>query len=109
MKKPTCTLALRMVDDVNGSGTPNHGDTVTFDVSAPGVVTPNVTLRAYQNDVLVFSAWSWFYDGAPWSYARDMVLASTRWPSGGAHCIATLDDGSLHAKPLATLEFEVEP
>ena len=96
----TSTLALVMVDDANGNGAPNWGDTVTFSVSTSATDSPWVEVACYQGGTLVYSAWAGFYDSYPG--AKYMPLSSPSWTSGAADCVATLNT------KLATLKFHVD-
>jgi hypothetical protein len=95
------SLAVVMVDDVNGNGAPNWGDTITFAVSTTETSYPSVEVRCYQAGALAYSAWGGFYDGYP-SGQPLMPLWSPSWTSGAADCVATLNTN------LATYEFHVD-
>src|SRR5262249_48718099 len=60
------SLSLVMVTDLNANGTPNWGDTVTFNVSTTATTQPNVSLTCSQNGKVVYGAVSGFYAGYPW-------------------------------------------
>ena len=83
------SLATPLVNDVNGDGLPNWGDTVTFDVSTTATTAPYVDLNCYQNGALVYGATSGFFDGYMWPWTKDMTLSSQSWTGGGADCTAT--------------------
>ncbi len=98
------SLSLVMVVDNNGNGAPNHGDTVTFDVTTTAD-RPFVSVHCYQGGALVMGASAGFYEGYPWS--KNFGLWTTSWTSGGADCTAqlyTTRDGS-RITTLATLAF----
>jgi hypothetical protein len=84
------SLSLVMVTDLNGNGTPNWGDTVTFNVSTTATTEPNVSLTCSQNGTVVYGAVSGFYAGYPWPSTRYMRLSSTNWSGGAANCVAQL-------------------
>ncbi len=84
------SLSLVMVTDLNGNGTPNWGDTVTFNVSTTATTQPNVSLTCSQNGKVVYGAVSGFYVGYPWPWTRYMTLSSTNWSGGAASCVAQL-------------------
>ena len=94
------SLALVMVNDVNGDGSANWGDTITFDVSTTETDYPYVSVRCYQDGSLVYSADAGFYDGYMWPGAQLMPLTSPSWTGGAADCSAVLND------TLATLDFQ---
>ena len=54
-----------MVTDVNGNGSPNWGDTVTFDVSTTATTEPYVDLVCSQNGVVVYGATAGFFASYP--------------------------------------------
>ena len=84
------TLATPLVNDLNGDGLPNWGDTVTFNVSTTATTAPYVDLTCSQSGTLVYSATSGFFDGYLWPWTKDMTLSSQSWTGGGADCTATL-------------------
>ncbi len=97
-----------MVNDANGNGLPNWGDTVTFSISTTATTSPYVNLSCHQNGVLVASADSGFFSGYPWA-TQNMTLKSTLWAGGAADCTATLYyNGSKSKVTLATLPFHVD-
>jgi len=77
----TSSLTLVMVDDHNGDGRPNWGDSVTFDVSTTETWN-QVNVTCYQNGVGVFGA------VLPWTPV--VTLSSSEWQSGEADCTAEL-------------------
>jgi len=98
-----------LVTDVNGNGVVNHGDTVTFNVSA-STATPYVDLVCSQNGGVVYSATAGFFANYPWPWTKDMNLASQMWTGGAANCTATLYTFNSRAKKvvLATLPFTAQ-
>jgi len=79
-----------MVADLNGNGSPNYGDTVTFNVSTTATTEPHVSLKCYQSATLVYSAATGYYASYPWPWTQNMTLSSSSWTSGAADCTATL-------------------
>ena len=105
------SLALVMVNDLNGNGLPNWGDTVTFSVSTTATTIPEVGTACYQNGTEVYYHEGGFYAGDPWAPADQMfVLQSYAWASGAADCSATLFymNKKLREVDLATLSFHVD-
>ena len=86
----TGSLVLVMVTDANGNGSPNWGDTITFNVTSTGA-NPFVAVTCTQGGTLVYSAGAGFYDSYPWPGARNMPLSSPSWTGGSAACNAILD------------------
>jgi hypothetical protein len=101
------TLGLAMVDDLNGNGLPNFGDTVTFNVSTSASY-PSVQLACYQNGALVFEQSAGFFPTYVWS--KDFTLKADKWTGGAADCTAVLyhtaKNGSTST--LATLSFHAD-
>jgi hypothetical protein len=95
------SLTVVMVTDKNGNGSPNWGDTITFNVSTTATAYPYVQVLCSQGGTVVYSANAGFYDGYLWPGARNMPLSSPSWMGGAASCTATLND------TLATLNFAV--
>ena len=92
-------FALTLVNDVNGNGSADWGDTITFDVSGAETVHPYVSLTCYQNDTLVASSVNW---------PDSTTLASRSWLGGPADCVAELFYFSSPKKVvLSTLTFTV--
>lgn len=90
------SLTLAMVDDGNGDGLPNFGETITFNVTTT-VSGPQVDVVCSQNGTRVYWAQQLFYgDGS-----RNFTLASMYWTGGAANCTATLDYQT--AKGIASL------
>lgn len=84
------TLETPLVNDLNGDGQPNWGDTVTFAVSTGATTQPNVSLTCSQNGTAVYSAVTGYYAGYPWPWTQDMTLSSQSWSGGTASCVARL-------------------
>jgi hypothetical protein len=80
-------ISLVMVNDLNGNGLPNYGDTITFNVSTTASY-PSVQLACYQNGALVFAQSAGFFPTYVWS--KNFTLNGDRWPGGAANCTATL-------------------
>jgi hypothetical protein len=95
------SLSLVMVNDLNGNGLPNYGDTITFSVSTTATTQPYVEVTCSQNGTVVYSAWAGFYAGYLWPGQQLMPLTSPSWTGGAASCVATLNTN------LATLSFNV--
>src|SRR5262249_52986624 len=83
------SLTLVMVTDLNGNGSPNWGDTVTWKVSSTST-EPHVDLTCSQNGTVVYSATSGFYASYPWPWTQNMTLSSQMWTGGSASCVAKL-------------------
>jgi hypothetical protein len=105
------TIALVMVNDANGNGSPNYGDTVTFAVSTTATSMPWVTLDCYQSGTLVLHASNGIF---PISLNQNFVLGETvAWQGGGAaNCTATLQNWDSYTKHhtvtnLASMSFNV--
>jgi hypothetical protein len=86
------SLAVVMVDDANGDGSPNWNDTITFKVTT-SAATPSVDVRCTQHGTLVYSASAGFYASYPWPGARNMPLYSPMWTGGAASCTAVINTG----------------
>lgn len=95
------SLAVVMVEDRDGDGSPDWGDTITFEITTTATDTPYVSLTCSQDGTIVYSAWAGFYPDYPWPGSRLMPLSSPSWQGGAADCTAVLNDG------LATLGFHV--
>jgi hypothetical protein len=83
-------LSVVMVNDLNGNGLPNYGDTIAFNVSTTATTEPHVSVQCYQNGALVYSATAGYYASYPWPWTQDMTLSSNSWTGGAAECTATL-------------------
>jgi len=95
-----------MVNDLNGNGLPNWGDTVTFDVSTTASY-PALQLACYQNGALVFAQSAGFFP--TYAGSKNFTLQDDRWSGGAADCTATLYTTSSNGKQttLATESFHV--
>lgn len=109
--KGTGTIALVMVKDANGSGTPNFGDIVTFTVSTPVTPYPFVTLRVSQNGQLVSQESNRIGEGFDGQFTLGPTPA---WSSGAAEAVASLESWDDYAKhgakgivQIATLAFPI--
>jgi len=100
----TGTLSMVFVNDVNGNGLPNWGDTITWNVQTTSTDTPTVSVQCSQNGVAVYGTSAGFYASYPWPWTVNMTLSSTAWSGGAADCTATLS--SVGGSPvLATVRF----
>jgi hypothetical protein len=100
----TISLAPLVVDN-NGNGTPNFGDTVTFNVSTTATSQPYVNLVCGQG----YDSWRGYFVGSldsNWNF----VLGSGGWSSGATDCTAWL---GMYTKQgfqrLASTSFHVDP
>lgn len=103
------TLALVMVVDLDASGAPNYGDTVTFTGSTTATSKPMVGLRCYQGTTFVFDGYVALFD--TW-LSQDLILESTQWnASADASCTARLFyyDNRSREQVLTTRSFTVAP
>jgi len=105
------TISLVMVNDLNGNGTPNYGDTVTFAVSTSSTTQPYVTVKCYQGSTLVYQQSAGIF---AISLNQNFVLGqTTAWQGGGAAtCTGTLQNWSSYSKHgsvtnLASMNFNV--
>jgi hypothetical protein len=98
------TISLVLVNDANGNGSPNYGDTVTFNVSTTATDQPWVNLQCFQNKVLVAQGWNGFFDGS--ITGRNFGLYSGAWSGGAADCTAYLDNPQWSV--LASTSFHVD-
>jgi hypothetical protein len=100
--------APRLVNDTNGNGLRNWGDTVVFDVSTTATDQPFVNVQCVQNGALVYNSWNGYFDGAL-NRTRNFGFSSPSWKSGAADCVAYLDMYS-HNKwnTLASTSFHVD-
>ncbi len=101
----TGSFSLVMVNDANGNGLPNYGDSVTFTVSTT-VSDPWVQLTCYQGGDWVTNQYVGFYAGYPWSQV--FPLKTWKWTGGAADCNARLFAGS-NGTTLSTMSFHVDP
>jgi hypothetical protein len=102
------TIALAaLVTDLNGNGTPNHGDTVTFNISTTSTDRPFVNLQCFQNGVLVANGWNGFFVGAL-NTTYNFDLNSGAWQGGAADCTAWLEMSTSKGwSKLASTSFHV--
>jgi hypothetical protein len=106
----TGTLAVKMVVDANGNGSPNYGDDITFTFSQSATTTPMVGLRCWQGTNFVYDGYVGYFPNAvgdEW-----FGLSSNYWtPTDPANCTARLfyfdNRGREHL--LDTLNFGVAP
>jgi hypothetical protein len=85
----TGTIALApLVTDLNGNGTPNWGDAVTFTISTAATTQPWVNLVCSQNGVVVAQGWNGFFVGS--ITGTTFGLYSPQWTGGAADCVAYL-------------------
>jgi hypothetical protein len=94
-----------LVTDVNGNGTPNYTDVVTFNISTTATTQPWVNLVCTQNGVIVAQGWDGYFDGSLTS--RNFGLASPAWTGGAADCTAYLTTETWSR--LASTSFHVDP
>ena len=100
------TLALVMVDDVNGDRLPNRGDSVTFNISTTVTTQPYVELICRQNGALVYGKTAGYFDGYLWPWSQVMRLSSDLWVGGAADCVAELYyNNRLRRTSLTTISF----
>jgi len=100
-----------IVHDLNGNGSADHGDSITFNVSTTATSTPTVGLRCYQNGLWVYDEYLGFYSGGYWTNPY-FTLDSSYWMTGvSASCTARLFyyDRRGREQGLATLTFPVGP
>jgi len=103
------SLAWRMVTDLNGNGSPNWGDTVTWTFST-SASEPHVDLTCSQNGTVVYGATTGFYASYPWPWTQNMTLSSQAWSAGSANCVGVLYVFSGSSKStLATTSFTANP
>lgn len=104
----TGSLSLVMLVDLNSNGAPNHGDTITFNVTSTAT-QPRVRVDCYQGSTLVYSKSVGYFDAYPWPQ-QFTLTSSNGWPNGGAAtCTATLyttTDGTT-LNTITTLNFDV--
>lgn len=103
------SLTLAMVNDLNGNGTPNWGDTITFNVSTTATTSPELKLTCYQGGVAVYWTQTAYYAGYPFPWTQIMTLKSGMWTGGAADCTAVLYYSSgKKTVTLTTLGFHVD-
>jgi hypothetical protein len=91
------SLQYAMVNDRNGDGLPNWGDSITFIVSTTATSEPNVELLCSQDGVAVY--------GAVWPLTLNPTLSSAAWQGGAAECTAKLYPLGDRKSILATISF----
>jgi hypothetical protein len=82
------SLTVKMVADANGNGSPDVGDTVSFNVSTTATDKPWVKVNCSQGGSWVYTSSAGFF--AAYAWAPNFTLESTMWTSGAADCTATL-------------------
>jgi hypothetical protein len=101
----TGTIALAtLVTDVNGNGTPNYADVVTFNISTTATTEPWVNLVCTQNGVNVAEGWNGYFAAS--ITGRNFGLYSPQWTGGGADCTAYLTTPTWSR--LASTSFHVD-
>ena len=107
----TIALSLPPVTDVNGDGLPNYKDSVRFTVSTTVTTQPWVHLVCSQNGAIVAQGTEGYFAGA--LDDGNFGLYSPNWASGGADCVAYLQQYSAKGKTtwvnLASTSFHVNP
>ena len=86
----TISLVLPPDVDNNGDGLPNHGDSVSFNVSTTATSQPFVNLLCSQNGVNVENSWLGYFVGSLDYPNKKFVLGSGAWTSGAADCTASI-------------------
>ena len=81
-----------LVNDVNGNGLPNFGDTVMFNVSTTATTQPYVHMQCFQNRVRVIESWRGYFAGS--LDTPNFGLWGGTWAGGAADCTADLMKGS---------------
>jgi hypothetical protein len=102
------TVALVLVNDANGNGAANWGDSVTYTVATSATAYPYVSTQCTQNGSLVLSTSAGWFASYAWPGARTVPLATDAWTGGAATCTAKLysmDSGS--PSTISTLTFAV--
>ena len=84
------SVSMVLVNDANGNGSANWGDTVTFNVSTTATPQPQLTLTCTQNGTTVYRSFTGYWDGYPWPWTQVMLLSSGAWTGGAASCTAQL-------------------
>ena len=99
------SLSVVMVNDTNGNGVPNWGETITFNVSTTAT-QPYVQVDCYQGTNWIYTKSVGFFDSYPWP--KEYYLSNASWTGGGAACKATLYNADgVSTTTLATLNFDV--
>src|SRR5256885_6696465 len=73
-------FALVVLDSTDGVA--HWGHQVTFTVSTTATTEPHVSLKCFQNGVLVYATQTGFYAGYLWPWTQVMTLSSTAWTGG---------------------------
>lgn len=95
------SISLVVLTPDNGTPGLSFLDRVTFSVSTPATTKPWVTLKCYQNGVIVSQESNAMFDG---SLDQIFVLGPTAiWSSGGANCTATLENWDNYTKGSITV------
>jgi hypothetical protein len=105
----TISLAMPLVVDHNGNGSPNRADVVTFDISSTSSA-PYVLLDCYQGSNLVLSGRKGYFESSL-DTNRNFGLASGVWPAGtAAECTASLAVATKRGySRYASTSFHVDP
>jgi hypothetical protein len=98
----TISLHKPLDVDLNGNGTPNWSDVVSFDIST-SEAKPFVHLMCTQNGSLVAQGWDGYFDGA--LGGRTFGLSSPSWTGGAASCKANVETGT--GAVLGSMTFSV--
>jgi hypothetical protein len=99
----TITLAA-LVTDVNGNGTPNWSDVITFNIATSATTQPWVHLTCAQSGTMVAQGWDGYFEGA--LGGRNFGLSSPSWSGGAADCTARLETSS--GSVLGSTTFHVD-
>jgi hypothetical protein len=98
-------LAFPLVVDLNSNGTPNYGDTVTFNISTTATTQPFVNLVCAGG---LYVGWRGYFTGSldtTWNFS----LGSGGWTGGATDCTAWL---GMYTKQgfqrLASTSFHVD-
>jgi hypothetical protein len=103
------SISLVVSTDLNGNGSPNWSDTITYNVSTTVTSSPSVKTTCYQNGVAVLWTTASFYAGNPFSYMDYLALKSGMWTGGAADCMAVMYYSSgKRTITLSTLSYHVD-
>ena len=97
-----------VVVDMDGDGTINYGDDVTFRLTT-SATRPYVSVNCYQGGSWVYAASVGYFADYPWD--QWFTLATSSWPVGSGDCTAQLytsRDG-IRINVLGTTTFSVAP
>jgi hypothetical protein len=97
-----------VVVDMDGDGTINYGDDVTFRLTT-SATRPYVSVNCYQGGSWVYAASVGYFADYPWD--QWFTLATSSWPAGSGDCTAQLytsRDG-IRINVLGTTTFSVAP